>query len=552
MNNSSEIKQASWGVITMLAAAQFIMVLDTTVMNVSITQVAEDLNTTIVGLQTAITMYTLVMAAFMLLGGKLGDKWGAKRAFWIGLLVYGTGSLITAFSPTLGVLLVGWSFVEGFGAILVIPAIATLTAATYSGKQRALAYGILGGVSGASAALGPLIGGWVTTYYTWRLVFAAETVVVLGLMLFLRLIPATTGRKSKLDTTGAFLSAASLGMIVLGILKSGQWGWITPTASVPTINGVPLTPLGLSPVIWLIVFGLILLQVFFQHEQTFIDAGKEPLLDIRLLKIRPMRAGLVTYLSQQFIIMGTFFVLPLFLQTVLGFDALETGIMLLPLSISLLVFALIGARLAGSYSPKRIASVGLTLMLGGLVLLIAFTDTDLNSTGFKIALALVGAGNGLLVSQLGNVIMSSVPSERGSEAGGLQGTAMNLGASLGVALIGSVLIASLVTNFQTNVLANPALADIAPQLTAQAEENANFVTVDQVTAAAEEAGLSTEQVDAITKEYAEAQIAALKAAFAGIALFSLLALAYVRRLPNLEDEVDSQAEIKTQPISQTG
>ena len=549
MTNSSEVKQAGWGVIGMLAAAQFIMVLDTTVMNVSITQVAEDLNTTIVGLQTAITMYTLVMAAFMLLGGKLGDKWGAKRAFWIGLLVYGTGSLITALSPTLGVLLVGWSFVEGFGAILVIPAIATLTAATYSGKQRALAYGILGGVSGASAALGPLIGGWVTTYYTWRLVFAAETVVVLGLMLFLRLIPATTGRKSKLDTTGAFLSAASLGMIVFGILKSGQWGWITPTASVPTINGVPLTPLGLSPVIWLIVVGLILLQVFFQHEQTFIDAGKEPLLDIRLLKIRPMRAGLVTYLSQQFIIMGTFFVLPLFLQTVLGFDALETGIMLLPLSISLLVFALVGARLAGSYSPKRIASIGLTLMLSGLLLLIAFTDTDLNSIGFKIALALVGAGNGLLVSQLGNVIMSSVPSERGSEAGGLQGTAMNLGASLGVALIGSILIASLVTNFQANVLSDPALADIAPQLTAQAETSANFVTVEQVTTAAEQAGLSTEQVDAVTMQYAEAQIAALKAAFAGISLFSLLALAYVRRLPNMED--DMQAENKKETVAQS-
>ena len=194
----------------MLAAAQFIMVLDTTVMNVSITQVAADLNTTIVGLQTAITMYTLVMAAFMLLGGKLGDRWGAKRAFWIGLLVYGLGSLTTALSPTLGVLLVGWSFIEGFGAVLVIPAIAALTAATYSGRQRALAYGILGGVSGASAALGPLIGGYVTTYYTWRLVFAAETVVVLGVMLFLRLIPATIGHKSKLDTTGAFLSAPAL------------------------------------------------------------------------------------------------------------------------------------------------------------------------------------------------------------------------------------------------------------------------------------------------------------------------------------------------------
>jgi MFS family permease len=531
MANSSEVKKVGWGVIGMLAAAQFIMVLDTTVMNVSITQVAADLNTTIVGLQTAITMYTLVMAAFMLLGGKLGDRWGAKRAFWIGLLVYGLGSLITALSPTLGVLLIGWSFIEGFGAVLVIPAIAALTAATYSGRQRALAYGILGGVSGASAALGPLIGGWVTTYYTWRLVFAAETVVVLGVMLFLRLIPATVGHKSKLDTTGAFLSALSLGMIVFGILMSSQWGWIAPSASVPTINGVPLTPLGLSPVFWLIVGGLLLLGVFMRHEQAFIDAGKEPLLDIRLLKIPPLKAGLTTYLSQQFIIMGTFFVLPLFLQTVLGFDALETGIILLPLSLSLLIFALAGARLSGRYSPKRIAYLGLLLMLSGLVLLIAFTETDLHSIGFKIALALVGAGNGLLVSQLGNVIMSSVPAERGSEAGGLQGTAMNLGASLGVALVGSILIASLVSNFQTNVLSNPALADIAPQLTARAETSANFVSVEQVHTTAEQAGLSTEQVDAITAEYADAQIMALKTAFAAIALFSLIALWYVGSLP---------------------
>jgi MFS family permease len=525
MTTAIEEKKAGWGVIAMLAAAQFIMVLDTTVMNVSITQVAEDLNTTVVGLQTAITMYTLVMAAFMLLGGKLGDKWGAKRAFVIGLLVYGLGSLTTALSPTLGVLLVGWSFIEGFGAVLVIPAIAALTAATYSGRQRALAYGILGGVSGASAALGPLIGGWVTTYYTWRLVFAAETVVVLALMLFLRMIPKTAGRQSKLDLTGVFLSAAGLGMAVFGILRSSQWGWIAPSSS------APFTLLGLSPVIWLIAGGLVLLGFFARHERAFIAAGKEPLLDVRLLEIPPMRAGLVVYLCQQFIIMGTFFVLPLYLQTVLGYDALETGIVLLPLSLSLLVFALGGARLSGRYSPQRIAAAGLLGMLGGLVLLVAFTGPDLRSTGFAIALVLVGAGNGLLVSQLGNVIMSSVPSERGSEAGGLQGTAMNLGASLGVALVGSILIASLVGGFQKAVLADPALADVATELTAQAEQNANFVTVEQVTLAAEEAGLTPEEVAAVTTQYADAQIMALKVAFAALALFALLALWYVQSLP---------------------
>ena len=535
MAEKPQEKKASWAVIAMLAAAQFIMVLDTTVMNVSITQVAEDLNTTIVGLQTAITMYTLVMAAFMLLGGKLGDRWGAKRAFVVGLLIYGAGSLTTALSPTLGVLLVGWSFVEGFGAVLVIPAIATLTAATYAGRQRALAYGILGGVSGASAALGPLIGGWVTANYTWRLVFAGETVVVLALMLFLRLIPATPGRQSKLDLTGAFLSAAGLGMVVFGILRSSQWGWIAPSAAVPTVNGVPLTPLGLSPVFWLITVGLILLGFFARHERAMIAAGKEPLLDIRLLEIPPMRAGLVTYLCQQFIIMGTFFVLPLYLQTVLGYDALETGIIILPLSAALFVFALGGARLAGRHSPQRIAVAGLIGMLSGEILLIAFTGPDLRSVGFAVALALVGAGNGLLVSQLGNVIMSSVPAERGSEAGGLQGTAMNLGASLGVALVGSILIVALVGNFQKAVLADPALVDIAPQLAAQAEQNANFITVEEVNTAAQQAGLSPEQVDAITNQYADAQIVALKTAFAAIAFFSLLALWYVQTLPKRAD-----------------
>jgi MFS family permease len=530
MTANAQTKRAGWGVIGMLAAAQFIMVLDTTVMNVSITQVAEDLNTTVVGLQTAITMYTLVMAAFMLLGGKLGDRWGAKRAFTVGLLVYGLGSLTTALSPTLEVLLVGWSFIEGFGAVLVIPAIATLTAATYSGRQRALAYGILGGISGAAVALGPLIGGWVTANYSWRLVFAGETVVVLALMLFLRLIPATVGRRSKLDLSGALLSAAGLGLVVYGVLRSSQWGWIAPNPS------APVAPLGLSPVFWLIVAGLLLRGLFARHERAMIAASQEPLLDVRLLEIPPMRAGLTTYLSQQFIIMATFFVLPLYLQTVLGYDALETGITILPLSIALFAFALAGARLAGRYSPRRIAAAGLLAMLSGEVFLIAFTGPDLRSAGFAIALALVGAGNGLLVSQLGNVIMSSVPSERGSEAGGLQGTAMNLGASLGVALVGSILLASLVTNFQKAVLTDPALTAIAPQLTEQAEASANFVTVEQVEVAAVEAGLSPEEVGAVTETYAEAQIVALKVSFAAIAFFSLLALWYVQSLPTTPGE----------------
>lgn len=509
----------------MLAAAQFIMVLDTTVMNVSISQIIGDLNTTLVGLQTAITIYTLVMAAFMLIGGKLGNRWGPRTAYTIGLLVYGVGSLTTALSPNLTVLLVGWSFIEGFGAVLVIPAIAALTATTYSGRQRALAFGIIGGVSGASAALGPLIGGWVTTNLTWRLVFASETLVVIILMLFLRAIPSTPGRSIKFDLPGAFYSASGLGLAVFGILRSSQWGWITPKA------GAPFAPLGLSPVFFLIIAGALLIYCFFRHEDKVIAAKGEPLLDIRLLAKPALRAGLTILLAQQFVIMGTFFILPLYLQTVLGYSSLQTGITILPLSLSLFFFALGGSSLTGRISPQRIVQVGLAGMFAGEVLLIYFTASDLRTLGFGIALGLVGAGLGLLASQISNVNMSAVPPERGSEVGGLQGTVQNLGASLGTALIGSILIASLVTNFQQGVLNTPVLDPVREEIIAAAEVSTDFVTIDQVHALAVKSGLTEDQVVAVAEGYAEAQITALKVSFAGIATFALLALIYVHHLP---------------------
>ena len=220
---------------------------------------------------------------------------------------------------------------------------------------------------------------------------------------------------------------------------------------------------------------------------------------------------------------------------------------MLPLSLSLFVCALLGASLTTRFSPKRIVEVGLLSMLSGGILLIAFTEPTLRSIGFAVALALVGAGNGLLVSQLGNVIMSSVSSDRSSEAGGLQGTAQNLGASLGTALVGSMLIASLVGNFQQAVLANPALSDISDDLVVLAEENANFVTTDQLRAGTEAAGLSTAQVDALVADYADAQIVALKAAFAVVVLFALIALWYVRRLPSAAQPEDPTGLIPSSP-----
>ncbi len=536
-------KTAGWGVIGMLAAAQFIMVLDTTVMNVSISQVAADLNTTIVGLQTAITMYTLVMAAFMLIGGKFGDRWGAKRAFWIGLIVYGIGSFGTGISQNLTQLLIAWSLIEGLGAILVIPAIAALTAKTYEGKQRALCYGILGGVAGASMAAGPLIGGWVTAYYSWRYVFIGETIIVLVVMLFLKLIPATVGRKTKLDTIGAALSAAGLGAIVFGVLQSSQWGWILPRRAF-RVNGVPLAPFGLSPTMWLIVTGGFLLMLFARREQAVKERGDEPLLDLDLLGIPRMKAGLMVQACQAFIIQATFFVLPLYLQTVLGFDALQTGKTILPLSVALFVFALGGASMTSRFGAKLIVQRGLAALLVGEVVLLYFLGPDLATVGFAIGMALIGAGLGLMASQVGNVIMSSVDSSRGSEAGGLQGTSLNLGASLGVALVGSIVIAMLATNFTTMVSANPNLPDsVKEQVSVAAEKSANFVSASQVESAAVEAGLTADQTAELVQNYSDAQLAALRAGLAFLALFALLALAWVRRLPDRKQQ--AVAEVQT-------
>ena len=306
------------------------------------------------------------MAAFMLVGAKLGDIWGRDRAFAIGLAVYGAGSLTTAIAPNLTVLLFGWSLVEGLGAVLVVPAIAALVAANYEGKERALAYALIGGVAAAAVAAGPLIGGWVTTNYTWRLVFVGEVVIVAVILLFRRRMqPAPRAeRVPQLDVVGATLSAIGLALIVFGILQSSTWGWVQPN-NPPIINGEPFTPLGFSPVLFMILGGLGFLAAMATWEERRERLGKDALVDLSMLGIARLRAGLTTLGGQQLVLMGTFFVLPVYLQTVLGLDAFETGLKLFPLSISMLIAALLGPRMAARRSPKRVAQVGLIFLALG-------------------------------------------------------------------------------------------------------------------------------------------------------------------------------------------
>ena len=382
-----------WLPLVILAAAQFVMVLDSSVMNVSISQIVADLNTTVTGVQGAITMYTLVMAAFMLVGAKLGDIWGRDRAFGIGLAVYGLGSLTTALSPNLTVLLFGWSLVEGLGAVLVIPAIAALTAANYEGKDRAFAYGIIGGVAGAAIAVGPVIGGFVTTYYSWRYVFVGEVVIVIAVLLARKRMQAAPrpAHPPKLDFGGAALSALGLGLIVFGILQSSKWGWVWPLDA-PTIDGHEITPLGFSLVPFLLTGGVLLLWCFGIWEERRTRLGLDALLDRTLLTIAALRAGLATLMSQQLVLMGTFFVLPDYLQVDLGFDAIETGKRLLPMSIAMLAAALTGPKLVTHLPPRAIVRIGLLAMSLAAFVMVGTIDVTLNETGFKVSLALFGVG----------------------------------------------------------------------------------------------------------------------------------------------------------------
>ncbi|MGC3002968.1 MFS transporter [Streptomyces sp. G35A] len=512
-----------WRALVVLGTAQFLMVLDTSVMNVSISQLVEDFDTEVTAIQAVITLYALVMAAFMLIGGRFGDILGRRRMFLLGLVVYGAGSALTAVAPTLWVLVLGWSVVEGLGAAMVLPAMAALVAESYRGRDRAVAYAVIGGLAGAGIAVGPLLGGWVTTYLTWRLVFAGEVVVVVAVLLFRRVIaaPAPAGPRPRLDGVGAALSAAGLGLGVLGVLQSSTWGWVQP-------RNPPFTVLGFAPTLFVVGAGAAVLAAFRHWERRRDERGADPLVHLSLLGRPVLRAGLMTLLSQNLILLGLFFTIPLYLQVVQGLNAFQTGLRLLPVSVTMLVTSLSASSLGRLIGPRRVVRLALLILAVAIVWLLATIDPVIDDAQFAGAMAVlgVGVGVGLLASQLGNVVQSGVGEEERSEAGGLQFTAQNLGSALGTALIGSVLVGALAHAFTTQVADDPRLSEEArEQVGVSLEAGVTFVPTDQVRSAAERAGLPPSEVDAVADSYASAQLDGLKAAVlatGGVALASFL------------------------------
>ncbi|MFE6628513.1 MFS transporter [Streptomyces rochei] len=542
-----------WRALAVLGTAQFLMVLDTSVMNVSISQLVEDFDTEVTAIQAVITLYALVMAAFMLIGGRFGDILGRRRMFLTGLAVYGVGSAVTAMAPSLWVLTLGWSVIEGLGAAMVLPAMAALVAESYRGRDRAIAYAVVGGLAGAGIAVGPLLGGWMTTYLTWRLVFAGEVLVVVAVLLCRRVIatPIPAAQRPRLDGVGAALSAVGLGLGVLGVLQSSTWGWVDP-------RNPPFTVLGFSPTLFVIGAGIAVLALFRVWEGRREARGTAPLVHLSLLGRPVLRAGLTTLLSQNLILLGLFFAIPLYLQVVQGFNAFQTGLRLLPVSATMLVTSLCGSALGHRMGPRRVVRLALAILAAAVVWLLATIDPVIDDAQFAGAMAVLGVGVGLLASQLGNVVQSGVGEEERSEAGGLQFTAQNLGSSLGTALIGSILVGALAGAFTTQVADDPRLSPAArDEVGVRLEAGITFVPTEQVRSAAEEAGLPPSEVDAVTDSYASAQLDGLKAAIlatGGVALASFLVTS---RLPTARAGLPSEHEpgagsVTTGPSGPTG
>jgi MFS family permease len=409
-------RSASGVVLLTLAAAQFLMTLDASVMNVSIATVADDLGTTVTGIQAAITAYTLVMAALMITGAKVGSLIGRKRALAIGLVIYASGSLTTALAPNLTVLMLGWSFLEGVGAALIMPAIVALVAGNVPVERRPAAYGLVAAAGAIAVAVGPLVGGFCTTYFSWRWVFAGE-VVVAGIILLLarRIADTPVEDRRRIDLVGSALSASGLALFVFGVLKAGEWGWIQPKGDGPTWAG-------LSPTIWLMSGGLFVIWIFFRWEAHVDASGGEPLVRPAMLRNRQLTGGLTMFFFQFLVQGGFFFVVPLFLSVCLGLSALETGVRLLPLSITLMAAAVGIPRLLPDVSPRLVVRAGLLALLAGTLVLLGKLDPSAGPEITLVPMLLVGLGIGALASQLGSVTVSAVPDEESPEVGGVQNT----------------------------------------------------------------------------------------------------------------------------------
>ena len=407
----------------LLAMAMFVLVVDTSLMNVSISAVVHDLDTTASGVQSAIALEALVSAAFILIGSKIGDLIGRKRAYVLGLLGYAAGALSMTLSQSLWPIVVFWAVIGGLGASLLLPSMQSLIHGNFQGAMQRRAYALVGASAAIAAAIGPLVGGFITTYLSWRIAFLGE-VVIIGIVLLgsrrVRDVPYTGDRR--VDVVGAILSAVGMGGVVLGILV-----WEKGGAAVGVLLAVGVV--GLGSLAWWLV----------KRKRE----GKPALIDAGLFKSKYFRLGISSQTLQQIALGGLMIALPIYLQMVLEYNAMEAGLSLAPLSLSMFGVALVAGKRAGKRSPSRIIQVGFLLLAVGIAVLIPVVPRADSGWAMVAPLLIAGAGLGLLVSQLNNYTLSPIEEERVSEAAGVNSAGGSFGLAFGLAFAGAIMLASL-------------------------------------------------------------------------------------------------------------
>ena len=415
------IKEHSWVPLIIVALASFIIALDATFMNVSISQVVADLNTDVSTIQMIMSFYTLITAAFMLLSAKLQDIVGKKKLFLIGTALYGVGTFTAAISSSATMLFIGWSVIEGIAGALMMPATVSIISGTYSGEKRTVALAIVGVMGAIAAAIGPLFGGVMTTFLSWRYGFACELIIVFIILLMQSKIPnfVPTESKSDLDITGALISFVGLVLLVLGILSLSK----DITTSVATI-----------------ILGLIALAGFALFEIRRKRNGKVPLLDMALFKDRNLRVGSLILLLSYLAMGGALFAVSLFLQSVLELNAFNTGLTTLPLTMGLLIFAVLAPSLTGKMKHKTIMAIGCIMSIAGCMLLSYQFRLDTSTLDLIPGLFVMGAGLGFLMALCTDISLVNISKESQNNASGVNTTSQTLGESLGTAVIGIILI----------------------------------------------------------------------------------------------------------------
>ncbi len=458
-----------WGGLVVLSLALAIIIIDTTILNVSLKNIIGDLHTDIQSIQWVITIYALILAAFTITGGRLGDLYGRKKMFLTGAVIFALGSFIASISHHIAPLLIGEAVIEGFGAALMMPATASLLVSNFQGRDRAIAFGVWGGVASAAAALGPIVGGFLTSHYSWRWAFRINIFIAAIVLLVSFLIKESRDQEEKpeLDWGGMILSVIGLLSLVFGIIESETNGWFR-AKEVFIVAGHAINLGTISIVVPAIILGLIVLAGFVFYERSVERRGHTPLVSMKLFQNRQFTSGSITTAILGLGSTGLFFAFPIFFQAVRGLDAFHTGIALLPMPIGVFLMAGASTLLGKKFSAKHWIQAGFIVSGLGLIVLHQLMKVDASAWHLAPGFLIYGMGFGLIMPHISNLTLSAVSIEQAGEASGVNNTMRQLGATIGAALIGAILLTSLATNLSQGVRQSPAIPAQAKEQLAEA------------------------------------------------------------------------------------